>query len=94
MQGRIADYNGWRRPGRYLQNTSRDNIEMYNFAKFTKDFEGKYDHPDLVKAHLSEIEYFHRALHSNVVLPLLRLFAIVLQLPDEDYLVRQHTYEE
>lgn len=28
------------------------------------------------------------------MLPLLRLFALVLQLPDEDYLVRQHTFEE
>ncbi|RKU46999.1 hypothetical protein DL546_007749 [Coniochaeta pulveracea] len=84
------DYNGWRRPGLH----NNDNLEMYNFAKFTKDFEGKYDHPDLIKAHLPEIEVFHKALHSNVVLPLLRLFAIVLQLPDEDYLVRQHTYEK
>ncbi len=67
---------------------------MYNFAKFTKDFEGKYDHPDLLKAHLPEIAWFQRTLHSNVVLPLLRLFAIVLQLPDEDYLVRQHIFEE
>ncbi|KAK9414090.1 putative Oxidoreductase [Seiridium unicorne] len=89
-----ADYNGWRRPGRSIQVKAKDNIEMYNFAKFTKDFEGKYNHPDLFKAHLSEIEHFHRSLHSNVVLPLLRLFAIVLQLPDEDYLVRQHTYEQ
>ncbi|KAH8880975.1 putative oxidoreductase [Thozetella sp. PMI_491] len=89
-----ADYNGWRRPGRAVSGNSRDNIEMYNFAKFTKDFEGKYTHPDLIKAHLTEIETFHRALHSNVVSPLLRLFAIVLQLPDEEYLVRQHTYEK
>ncbi|KAF3400917.1 hypothetical protein DPV78_005756 [Talaromyces pinophilus] len=90
-----ADYNGWRRPGRYVAaNNARDNVEMYNFAKFTKDFEGKYKHPDLIKAHLSEIETFHRALHANVVLPLLRLFAIILELPDEDYLVKQHTYEE
>lgn len=90
-----ADYNGWRRPGRFAyKNNSRDNIEMYNFAKFTEDFAGKYDHPDLIKAHLPEIEAFHRALHANVVVPLLRLFAIVLQLPDEDYLVKQHTYEK
>ncbi|KAI1854964.1 hypothetical protein JX266_001082 [Neoarthrinium moseri] len=88
-----ADYNGWRRPGRYMQVKAKDNVEMYNIAKFTKDFEGKYDHPDLIKAHLPEIEVFHRALHSNVVLPLLRLFAIILQLPDEEYLVKQHTYE-
>lgn len=67
---------------------------MYNFAKFTEDLEGKYDHPDPIKAHLSDIEHFHRTLHSNVVLPLLRLFAIILQLPDEEYLVKQHTYEK
>jgi isopenicillin N synthase-like dioxygenase len=45
-------------------------------------------------AHLPEIAVFSRALHSNVVLPLLRLFAIILQLPDEEYLVKQHTYEQ
>ncbi|KAH8904808.1 gibberellin 2-oxidase [Coniochaeta sp. PMI_546] len=89
-----ADYNGWRRPGRYQQANSKDNVEIYNFAKFTKDFEGKYDQPDLLKAHLDDIAFFQRALHSNVVVPLLRLFAIVLQLPDEDYLVKQHTFEK
>jgi isopenicillin N synthase-like dioxygenase len=89
-----ADYNGWRRPGIHKYGPVKDNVEMYNFAKFTKDFEGKYHHPDLIKTHLSEIETFHKALHSNVVLPLLRLFAIVLQLPDEEYLVKQHTYEK
>ena len=90
-----ADYNGWRRSGqRQLQQNVKDNIEMYNFAKFTKDFEGKYHHPDLIKSHLPEIQVFAKALHSNVILPLLRLFAIVLKLPDEDYLVKQHTYEK
>lgn len=89
-----ADYNGWRRSGRYKSGAVKDNIEMYNFAKFTQDFAGKYHHPDLIKAHLPEIEVFQKALHSNVVLPLLRLFAIVLKLPDEDYLVKQHTFEK
>jgi isopenicillin N synthase-like dioxygenase len=28
------------------------------------------------------------------IFPLLRSFAIVLQLPDEEYLVKQHTYEK
>lgn len=88
-----ADYNGWRRPGRSTVGNTRDNIEIYNFAKFTPDFAGKYTHPDLLTAHLPEIETFQRALHANVVLPLLRLFAIVLQLPDEDYLARQHSFE-
>jgi isopenicillin N synthase-like dioxygenase len=91
---READYNGWRRSGRRLENKGFDNVEIYNIPKFTKDFEGKYQQPDLLKAHLSEIEHFSKTLHSNVVLPLLRLFAIILQLPDENYLVKQHTYEK
>jgi isopenicillin N synthase-like dioxygenase len=89
-----ADYNGWRRPGRRTIGPVKDNVEMYNFAKFTQDFAGKYHHPDLLQAHLPEIEEFAKALHSNVILPLLRLFAIVLKLPDEEYLVKQHTYEK
>ena len=89
-----ADYNGWRRSGRRLEHKSLDNVEIYNIPKFTKDFEGKYAQPDLLKAHLPEIEHFSKALHSNVVLPLLRLFAIILQLPDEDFLVKQHSYEK
>ncbi|KAL1601518.1 hypothetical protein SLS60_006433 [Paraconiothyrium brasiliense] len=89
-----ADYNGWRRPGRSLVASARDNIEIFNIPKFIDDFKGKYDYPDLLKAHIGEIETFQRALHANVVLPLLRLFAIVLQLPDEEYLVKQHTYEK
>jgi len=89
-----ADYNGWRRNGRTLHGNTRDAVEIFNIPKFTKDFEGKYTRPDLLNAHLPEIETFSRALHSNVVLPLLRLFAIVLQLPDEEYLVKQHTYDK
>ncbi|CAE7199506.1 hypothetical protein P3342_010254 [Pyrenophora teres f. teres] len=89
-----ADYNGWRRPGRSLRANVKDNIEIYNIPKFTPDFSGKYAQPPLLQAHILEIETFQRALHSNIVIPLLRLFAIVLQLPDEDYLVKQHTFEK
>lgn len=89
-----ADYNGWRRNGHRNTGGVKDNIEIYNIPKFTKDFEGKYAQPPLLQAHLPEIEVFSKALHSNVVLPLLRLFAIILQLPDEEYLVKQHTYEK
>ncbi|KAL5326250.1 hypothetical protein ACEPPN_007388 [Leptodophora sp. 'Broadleaf-Isolate-01'] len=89
-----ADYNGWRRPGRGKISAVKDNVEIFNIPKFTSDFAGKYPLPDLIQAHLDEIEVFSKALHSNVVLPLLRLFAIILELPDEEYLVKQHTYEK
>lgn len=90
---KAADYNRWRRSGRAAIGDAKDNIEIYNIPKFTDDFKGKYEHPALLEAHMDEIEVFQRALHANVVLPLLRLFAIILQLPDEEYLVKQHTYE-
>lgn len=89
-----ADYNGWRRPGRGKIAAVKDNVEIFNIPKFTPDFAGRYPLPDLLKAHIEEIEVFARALHENVVVPLLRLFAIILQLPDEEYLVKQHTYEK
>lgn len=89
-----ADYNGWRGRPRTKQDQNFDNVEVFNIPKFIKDFEGKYDYPDLLKAHLDEIEAFQRSLHANVIIPLLRLFAIVLKLPEEDFLVRQHVYEE
>jgi isopenicillin N synthase-like dioxygenase len=89
---RAADYNGWRR------NTGPDrgfnHVEVYNIPKFTKDFEGKYQQPDLLKAHLKDIERFSKTLHNNVVIPLLHLFAIILQLPDEEFLAKQHTYDQ
>ncbi|KAK5117505.1 hypothetical protein LTR85_008890 [Meristemomyces frigidus] len=89
-----ADYNGWRRPGRRIMSKGIDNVEIFNFPKFTPEFAGKYNYPDLLNAHMSEIEKFQRELHANIVLPLLRLFAIILELPDEEYLVKQHTFDE
>lgn len=86
-----ADYNGWRRNSKDRPN---GHVEIYNIPKFTKDFEGKYPQPDLLKAHLPDIEHFSKTLHHNVVIPLLHLFAIILELPDEDYLAKQHSYEE
>lgn len=90
-----ADYNGWRRAGRSKNDGGeKDAIEIFNIPKMTKDFEGKYTYPELLKTHWDEIGDFSKALHTNVVLPLLRLFAIVLQLPDEEFLVKQHSYEK
>jgi isopenicillin N synthase-like dioxygenase len=85
-----ADYNGWRRNS---ANKDYSHVEIYNIPKFTKDFEGKYPQPDLLKAHLPDIEHFSKTLHNNVVLPLLRLFALVLEI-DEEYLAKLHSYDK
>ncbi|KKY25208.1 putative 2og-fe oxygenase [Phaeomoniella chlamydospora] len=89
-----ADYNGYRRAGLRKIGNVTDNTEIYNIPKFTPDFVGKYPQPDLLQTHMAEIETFSKALHHNIVLPLLRLFAIVLRLPDEESLARQHSYEK
>ncbi|VUC32954.1 unnamed protein product [Clonostachys rosea] len=70
----------------------RDNDERYNIPKFTPEHER--DHPQLIENHLAEIRDFSLRVHNNVLLPLLRLFAYVLELEDEEYFVNRHRYEE
>ena len=42
---------------------------------------------------IDEIEAFSRKCHDVVIVKLLRLFAIMLELPDEDQLVKDHEYD-
>ncbi|KAK8071370.1 hypothetical protein PG997_011573 [Apiospora hydei] len=69
----------------------KDIVEMYNIPKFTPEHERP--HPRLVLDHLAEIKDFSLRIHNNLLLPLLRLFAHVLELEDEDFFVRRHRYE-
>jgi len=46
-----------------------------------------------VQRHLSEIETFSRHIHDAILLPLLRIFAIALELDDKDYFVSRHAYD-
>ncbi|KAI9744821.1 MAG: hypothetical protein M1818_001746 [Claussenomyces sp. TS43310] len=69
---------------------SRDNDERYNIPKFTPEHERP--HPQLILDHFEEIKQFSLHIHDRILLPLLRLFAHVLEI-DEEYLVRCHRYE-
>ncbi|KAL4759989.1 uncharacterized protein BDW70DRAFT_169046 [Aspergillus foveolatus] len=85
-------YNGYRPAGhRTLGNGIKDNIQVYNIPKFDGHHARK--HPHILEAHIKEIETFSRKCHTEVVEKLLRLFAILLELPDEDQLVRDHQYD-
>ena len=42
---------------------------------------------------IEEIEAFSRKCHDLVIVKLLKLFAIMLELPDEDELVKDHQYD-
>jgi len=88
-----GEYNGYRPPGqRKLTEGLYSNIELYNIPKF--DGFHKREHPQIFQDHIEEIEKFHRTIHEQVVLKLLRIFAIVLELPDEEQLAKGHKYDE
>jgi len=68
-----------------------DNVQVYNLPKF--DGYHERAQPPVLRDHIKEIENFSRKCHSEVVVKLLRLFAIILELPDEDQLVKDHEYD-
>ncbi|KAJ4132594.1 hypothetical protein NW754_015411 [Fusarium falciforme] len=79
-----GEYNGYRPAGnRIIGNGVKDNIQVYNIPKFD-GFHERHQ-PPVLGANIKEIEAFS--------LKLLRLFAILLELPDEDQLVRAHQYD-
>ncbi|KAJ4388896.1 hypothetical protein N0V93_006357 [Gnomoniopsis smithogilvyi] len=69
----------------------RDNDERYNIPKFTPEHERP--HPQLIRDHWDEIKAFSLKIHNDLLLPLLRLFAFVLELDDEEFFVKRHRYE-
>lgn len=68
-----------------------DNVQVYNLPKF--DGHHERAQPPVLQNHIKEIENFSRKCHSEVVNKLLRLFAIILELLDEDQLVKDHEYD-
>ncbi|KFH40543.1 hypothetical protein ACRE_087650 [Hapsidospora chrysogenum ATCC 11550] len=85
-------YNGYKPLGlREIAPGIFDNTEIYNIPKFIPALQRP--HPSIIQDNKSEIEHFARHIHNNVVQKLLTLFAIVLELP-EDYFVLRHRYEE
>lgn len=88
-----GEYNGYRPAGlRQLTETIKDNVEVYNLPKF--DGYHERAQPEVLRAHIKEIEAFSRKCHEKVVTKLLKLFAILLELPDEDQLVKSHVYDD
>ncbi|KAI2627045.1 putative 1-aminocyclopropane-1-carboxylate oxidase [Hypomontagnella submonticulosa] len=84
-----GDFRGYK-PQSTGKLATRDNDERYNIPKFTPEHERP--HPQLIRDHWDEIRTFSLKIHNDVLLPLLRLFAYVLEI-DEGYLVERHRYE-
>jgi len=88
-----GEYNGYRPAGRRIIDEAtgiRDQTEVYNIPKFNGLFPRA--HPAPVADRIDEIETFARDLHTYIIDPLLQLFAIGLELP-EDYFTKLHLYE-
>ena len=87
-----GDYNGYRPIGSIeLFPGLRDNVEMYNVFKFIPELERT--HPAVINDGRPDIEKFQRKIAEDIVQKLLRLIAIVLELP-EDYLTNGHKYDD
>ena len=65
-------------------------FHRYNIPKF--DGHHHREQPPVLKDNIQEIESFSRKCH-GVVVKLLKVFAIMLELPDEDQLVKDHQYD-
>ncbi|KAJ5717837.1 Clavaminate synthase-like protein [Penicillium malachiteum] len=87
-----GEYNGYRPAGhRIMGNGVKDNVQVYNIPKF--DGFHQRQQPPVIADRIEDIEAFSRKCHTEVVEKLLRLFAILLELPSEDQLVRDHQYD-
>lgn len=69
----------------------KDNVELYNFAKFTPAYEREVRHP-FFDEYRPEIEAFSRKA-LDVASKLLELFAIILELL-EDFFSSKHRYDD
>ncbi|KAL4863191.1 hypothetical protein BDV12DRAFT_202343 [Aspergillus spectabilis] len=85
-----GDFRGYK-PQSTGKLSTRDNDERYNIPKFTPEHERP--HPQLILDHYEEIREFSLHIHNNILLPLLRLFAYVLEI-DTESLVNNHRYTE
>ncbi|OOF90424.1 hypothetical protein ASPCADRAFT_10657 [Aspergillus carbonarius ITEM 5010] len=89
-----GDYNGWKPAGtRNLIPGVKDNFEIYNIPKFIPEHADR-KHPEIIQRHISIIERFSKQIHDQIVTKLLVIFAIALELEDEEWLVKKHRYEE
>ncbi|GAA6037780.1 hypothetical protein JCM8097_005030 [Rhodosporidiobolus ruineniae] len=87
-------YWGYRYPKETYDDTGvRNPVEMLNSPKDTPVLEDEQLKIDFIKPFRAEIGEFSKQVHSRVLDPLLRLFSLLLELP-EDYLAAPHAYDK
>jgi isopenicillin N synthase-like dioxygenase len=68
---------------------TKDKIEQFNVYRDLN----LYEQPAALEHYRQEVYDFVRETHTGVLYKLLRLFAIALEIEDEDYFVKLHDYE-
>jgi isopenicillin N synthase-like dioxygenase len=87
-----GNYNGYRPLGALsLFPGMQDTLEFYSIFKFIPQSERS--HPDIINQYSREIEEFSRHMHENVSYKILRILALMLELP-EDQFVDGNRYED
>jgi len=80
-----GNFFGFREGFRLMGNTNvKDNSEALCLPKITPSMAHEFPRFDLLEPFKPEIEAFQRKIHERVLTPLLKLFALFLELP-EDY---------
>ncbi|EXK80645.1 hypothetical protein FOQG_14851 [Fusarium oxysporum f. sp. raphani 54005] len=78
---------GSRRATRDRISSFKYNFEIYNVPKFIPEHSGR-PHPEIFKRHWATIEWFSKHIHDQIIWKLLAIFAITLDLEDEDWFAK------
>ncbi|GAA5860114.1 hypothetical protein JCM8547_009185 [Rhodosporidiobolus lusitaniae] len=90
----VGDYYGFREPVQVFEGSGiKANTHMINIPKDVPSLADVQLKFDFLKPFQPEIKAFTHKVHSRILDPLLRLFALLLELPEE-YLAGPHGWEE
>lgn len=88
-----GSYWGYREPVRAINGTEvKENSEAMCIPKVTKAHQGDLPPYEFLLRFKDEIESFQRKVHAKILDPLYRLFAIMLELP-EDYFASRFAFD-
>ncbi|GAA5962168.1 hypothetical protein JCM3765_003883 [Sporobolomyces pararoseus] len=88
-----GNFFGFREGFRLMGTTNvKDNSEALCLPKITPSLAHEFPAFDFLNPFKPEIEVFQKKVHQRVLIPLLRLFALLLELP-EDYFSAPHEWE-
>ncbi|GAA6018472.1 hypothetical protein JCM11491_007010 [Sporobolomyces phaffii] len=88
-----GNFFGFREGFRLMGDTSiKDNSEALCLPKITPALDHEFPAYDFLVPFKGEVEAFQRKVHQRVLMPLLKLFALLLELP-EDYFSKAHEWE-